>query len=100
MARRPCLDCGTPTTRKTSRCDRCEREHQAHRNRRRVHYQGGYRARREALRLAAPDGPCWICGERIPRAEWTADHVIASDPSSPLRPAHRRCNSARGAGGG
>ena len=30
------------------------------------------------------------------REEITADHIVAGDPTSPLQPAHKSCNSRRG----
>lgn len=40
---------------------------------------------------------CHLCGEGYrPLDPWTADHLIPSDPTSPLAPAHRSCNSRRG----
>ena len=49
---------------------------------------------------------CALCGELIPFHAFTADHIVpvalggaAMDPGN-LQPAHRGCNSARGARGG
>lgn len=69
-----------------------------------------YRARSRALkaRTAREDLPCWLCGRPIdtdlpwkdPQA-FTADHVEALATGGALlgelRPAHRACNSRRGA---
>ena len=40
---------------------------------------------------------CHLCGGGYKADDpWQADHVIAGDPTSPLAPAHRSCNAARG----
>lgn len=99
MAAKRCA-CGAFTT-KGPRCSACEARHQAERNASRPHYAGDYRARARALRAAAnadPSTTCWLCGGTArPDDPWTADHVVAGDPASELRPAHKSCNSARGA---
>jgi 5-methylcytosine-specific restriction endonuclease McrA len=48
---------------------------------------------------------CWLCGGGIGVGEYSVDHLIPQsvNPSLTwdldyLRPAHRRCNSSRGAG--
>lgn len=69
-----------------------------------------YVKRREGLKRIARrrNTPCWLCGEPIHfDADWkhplsfTADHVhaVANGGSmlGELRPAHRSCNSKRGA---
>ena len=39
----------------------------------------------------------WLCGGgAVPGDPWQADHVIPGNPDSPLAPAHRSCNAARG----
>ena len=66
-----------------------------------------YIARTKALRRKRL--PCWICGQPIDyEAHWkesvsfTADHVhpmkLGGKLYGELRPAHRGCNSSRGAG--
>lgn len=73
----------------------------------------GYRWRKLVARLREELPPvCWLCRGPIDRRlpakhadSWTADHVIplieaphlAMEPSN-IRPAHRRCNSAKGDG--
>ncbi|MFJ8818196.1 HNH endonuclease [Amycolatopsis thermoflava] len=64
---------------------------------------------KQQLKALFPLGPCWICGHLIPPdvppnhpLEYTADHVVPrSKGGRPTlensRPAHRRCNSQRGA---
>jgi hypothetical protein len=66
-----------------------------HREPRRQHYKGDYPKRAALVRATATH--CWICGGTA-RADdpWTADHIIAGDPQSPLLAAHRSCNSSRG----
>jgi 5-methylcytosine-specific restriction endonuclease McrA len=57
--------------------------------------RNGYRSR--FYRAQPKDGICWICG--LPGAD-TRDHIVPlSKDSSSLatRPAHRSCNSSRGA---
>jgi len=40
---------------------------------------------------------CHLCNEGARYNDpWTADHLIAGDPNSELRAAHRSCNSRRG----
>jgi len=61
----------------------------------RPHYAGDYRKRAKQIRDNATT--CWICGKGYnPKDPWTADHLIAGDPNSPLAAAHRTCNSRRG----
>ena len=94
---RPCLDCGTLTPNRT-RCETCRIARQRARVRGpRLHYAGDYAKRARLVRQG--EGPCWICGryELEPGDIWTADHLIPSNPDSPLAKAHRSCNSSRGA---
>lgn len=94
---RPCSKCGTPSLH-GSQCPDCAAQAERIRSRKRGtrHYTGDYRARAAAVRAAATE--CWLCHEG-PRPDdpWTADHVLPGDPASPLLPAHRSCNSRRGA---
>ena len=94
---RPCLDCGTPAP--ASRCATCNTRRnagkEAQRNPlRKTLYDSAYRKEAKLVRENAT--VCWVCGEG-PRATdpWQADHVRGGDPSSPLLPAHRSCNSRR-----
>ena len=58
-------------------------------------YAGDYRKRAKAVRDSA--NVCWLCGGGVrPNDPWQADHVIPGDADSPLAPAHRSCNAARG----
>jgi len=53
--------------------------------------------RKQALEVRANATTCWICDQGPkPDDPWTADHVDAGQPTSPLLPAHRSCNSRRG----
>ena len=82
---KPCLDCGTLTP--NTRCHTC---HQASRK----HYKGDYAQRSRQVRDTATH--CWICGQPAkPNDPWTADHYYPGDPTSPLLPAHKSCNSRR-----
>ena len=69
-----------------------------------------YRARRDALKRIAmrKNLPCHLCGDTIDytapytdRRAFTADHIEAiatgGSMTGPLKPAHRSCNSRRGA---
>lgn len=103
MPKRRCIQCGTLTDR--TRCPTCQRAKDRERNARRPHYHGDYQRRRNELVAAAHawGWPCAICHQPLhPDLAWphpdstTADHVNPGDPNSPLRPAHARCNSARG----
>lgn len=96
---RPCLACGK-LTHFGSRCESCsgERERRRSRERGQRHYTWEYRVRAKAVREAAD--ACWICGEGARLNDpWTADHLIPGDasPGAVLLPAHRSCNSRRGA---
>ena len=100
MSQRPCLRCGTLTTR--TRCPTCTTIHETQRtrNRQRPHYTGPYQRHSQKLRqqwTADPYTTCWICGNHAqPGDPWTADHVNPGQTDSPLAPAHRSCNSQRG----
>jgi hypothetical protein len=101
---KPCLDCGGLTT-LGSRCEKHQAERDAtraalapqrkYKNKpRREHYMGDYKARAKAVRESAVY--CHLCGDSARALDpWTADHLIAGDPLSPLLPAHRSCNSRR-----
>jgi len=83
---RPCLNCGNLTTRIT-RCEHCQRHHDSL-------YDADYRRRAERIREHATH--CHICGEGArPDDPFTADHIRPRDPSSPLAPAHRSCNTRK-----
>ncbi len=92
---RPCLGCGVLTH--GSRCGACKRPRAAHRA---AYNLTDYRKAREALKSQYPHVVCYVC-ER-PGAD-TLDHVVslAKDPSGGGQanwlPAHRACNSRKGA---
>lgn len=91
---RPCIQCGALVRSKT-RCADCERKRQATRNQARQYYKGDYAKRARLVRQSAL--VCALC--HLPPTSTdplTADHVEPGVPSSPLRAAHRSCNSARG----
>lgn len=91
---RPCIVCGTLAIGKT-RCIDCERKWQKNRNAKRLHYKGDYQRRAREVRQTAV--LCALCGDGVrPDDPMTADHITPGDPLSPLRAAHRSCNSARG----
>ena len=94
--RRVCLTCGTLTS-NGSHCENCAQQKERTRSRQRGtrHYTGDYRRRAAQVRANATE--CWLCHEGAKADDpWTADHVVPGDPTSPLAPAHRSCNSRRG----
>jgi hypothetical protein len=95
MIPKPCLGCGKTIT-IGSRCAKCKSYFDGLRPKKeRPHYKGDYKKRAKFVRDTAV--ACWICGEGYKHNDpWTADHVVPSDPSSLLLPAHRSCNSRRG----
>lgn len=97
--KRPCTRCGVLSL-NGSQCEECAAKAERIRSRARGtrHYTAEYRRRAAEVRATATS--CWICGEGArPDDPWTADHVIPGDrtPGTPLAPAHRSCNSRRGA---
>jgi len=85
--RRPCLNCGTLTTR-TTRCETCQSHHDSL-------YDSDYRRRAQHIRATATI--CHICGlGALPDDPFTADHIIAGNRLSPLAAAHRSCNIRKG----
>lgn len=103
MPPRPCIQCGTPTTR--TRCPACERTHQAKRNARRPWYQDPhYQATRHAMQASLPL-TCHLCREPITTPQ---DLHVDHDPPAAtvtdwracdLKPSHAACNLQRGQGG-
>ncbi len=89
----PCLDCGLAGPWKDRHGVRCPPHAEAHESKRRKAYKA------PAYRATPTGGVCWLCGK--PGAD-TKDHVRplskggTNDPSN-LRPAHRACNSRKGA---
>lgn len=97
----PCVDCGK-LSRNGTRCelhqaqrDRARDVPKAARKRATGQYGGDYRRKAKLIRENAEY--CWLCheGARVDDP-FQADHVIPGDPESPLLPAHRSCNAARG----
>jgi 5-methylcytosine-specific restriction endonuclease McrA len=92
---RICLDCPATFTGTGSRCDGCSKAKERVRNglpSRRAYQDPAY----QAIPLG---GTCWLCGE--PGAD-TRDHVVSiarggTNAPSNIRPAHRACNSSKGA---
>lgn len=90
----PCIDCRVLC--QSTRCAKCKRIKEQVRNSRRVHYKGTYRS--EAAKVRQQAQACWLCGEGARAGDpFTADHVNQSVVGSVLLPAHRSCNSRRGA---
>ena len=99
---KPCLSCGQITS-GANYCafhqaarESFEQERQRARKAGRTLYRSAdYQRRSKAIRESAT--VCHLCGEGARLNDpWTADHLIAGDVASPLAPAHRSCNSARG----
>lgn len=100
---KPCIDCGQLT--RTTRCEQHTKQlNQAkeqardtpeRRAKKRTMYGWQYQQARKALKATATE--CWICRQPFtPNDRIEADHLTPGDPHSPLAPAHRRCNQARG----
>ena len=93
--RRPCLDCGTPTSR--TRCTTCTRTRSRERSRARPTrqaqgYDRAYEQARADLHLEHGPPCVWGCG----RTATTADHyppIQAIGPHLGLVPACQPCNS-------
>jgi hypothetical protein len=104
MARfpKPCLDCGALTTgglyclRHATARETLKNERERVRKAGRTLYRSPeYKRIARLIRDTAT--VCHLCGGGYRQGDpFTADHVIAGDPLSPLAPAHRSCNSARG----
>ena len=58
-------------------------------------YGGDYRKRARAVKAAATH--CHICSKPFEYGDQVeADHIIPTDPTSPLGAAHRKCNQKKG----
>ena len=99
---KPCLVCGA-LTQGLTRCDKHQAEWQTleglrlqeMKARRPNLYDSQYRKKAKLVRETALF--CHLCKEPArPNDPFTADHLIAGDPDSPLAAAHRSCNSRRG----
>ena len=100
---KPCIECGT-----LSRATRCPQHQQAHdqakaarqdtparRAKKAALYNPAYKRQAQWIRNTAI--ACHLCGGGAkPGDPWQADHIVPSDPNSPLAPAHRSCNARRG----
>lgn len=99
---RPCLECQKLHIDYGDYCAACRREVQRRINnnpnrraRKQALYSSAYRAAAKIIKANATH--CHICKQPFEsRADITADHIIAGDANSPLAPAHKTCNSARG----
>jgi hypothetical protein len=99
---KPCLVCGQ-LTQGLSRCEQHQAEWQTlegirlreMKARRPNLYDSQYRKKAKQIRETALF--CHLCKEPARLNDpFTADHLIAGDPDSPLAAAHRSCNSRRG----
>jgi 5-methylcytosine-specific restriction endonuclease McrA len=105
--KRPCIEIGCPGLTTGTRCAEHERQRQQAKWSRNPNRDPEYRKVRQAYADRLPF-PCALCGDFIrvighgPES-LTLDHIRpwsvggTNDPGN-LRPAHKRCNSARGAG--
>lgn len=104
MAPRPCLDCGIPAM--GTRCRPCTAQRERVKWQRNPNQDAAYRKLREQVAASLPVA-CWIC--RLPITHQghdgqalTLDHIIpvsrgGSNGALNVRPAHKSCNSSRGA---
>ena len=100
---KPCLVCGELS--KETRCE-IHRAQFAEETRQRLAqlpkntdkaklYNSDYRKRAKEVRENATR--CHICKQTARAGDpWEADHLIPTDPDSPLLPAHRSCNRSKG----
>jgi 5-methylcytosine-specific restriction endonuclease McrA len=91
--RQPCLTCGTPS--QGAYCDEHRIDTRAMRDN-----SHAYRIAASEAKRSSPT--CWLCGQPFTELDpATADHVEplihGGDLLGELRPAHRSCNSRRGA---
>jgi hypothetical protein len=103
---RPCLQCNKLHKDKGDYCLACRQEKERLREanperiaRKRLLYGGSYPAKRKQMieEVLYRGLPCHICKQSFTGVgDITADHLDAGNPSSPLAPAHRSCNSSRG----
>ena len=99
---RPCLDCQKLHTDKGDYCLSCRKERNRKKEnnperkaRKKLLYNSNYRRAASLIKLTATH--CHICKEPFTnREEITADHLLPGEVNSPLAPAHKSCNSARG----
>ena len=99
---RPCLSCNQLHRDSGDYCVDCRkaREREKENNpKRKAHKAGLYNAeyQRLAKLVRANAVTCHLCNKGYIQGDpWTADHLDAGNPNSPLAPAHRSCNSRRG----
>lgn len=53
-------------------------------------YTSAYK--KQAKQLRNQGGICYLCGDVVPPGVGEADHIIPSNPQSPLAITHRKCN--------
>lgn len=90
MARRPCIQCGRPTS--GSRCSTCPSPGRDP-ARRRANYGAEHQRARRSLGATLPT-PCWYgCGRILSETDdWVAAHEVDGDPHSPRQVTCRACN--------
>ena len=100
---KPCIRCGKLSRQAT--CQECHLQSERERDKLRdsdpqrklkkaTLYGTQYRKQRELLKIRG--GICYLCGQVVPPGTGQADHLIASDPHSPLAITHAFCNQSRG----
>jgi hypothetical protein len=57
-------------------------------------YNAAYKKQRDLLKSRG--GICYLCGEVVPAGTGQADHILPSNPDSPLAITHSFCNQSRG----
>lgn len=97
MAKRPCLDCGTPTP--GTRCPGCQQHWDRARNARRTHYQGDWPALSRRIRDEWVGAHGWWCPgwqtPAHPSTDLTVDHIDPRSPASGYRVLCRSCNARK-----
>lgn len=96
---KPCIDCGKLS--RANRCPDCTKLRQKakdsdpeRRAKKAALYNTDYRKRRDLLKKYG--GVCYLCGDVVPPGTGQADHIIPSDPNSPLALTHSFCNESKG----
>jgi len=100
---KPCMKCGKLSRQAT--CQECHLTSERARDKIRDHdpqrklkkatlYNSQYKKHRNIL--IAGGGICYLCGGVVPPGTGQADHLIASNPQSPLAITHAFCNQSRG----
>lgn len=62
----------------------------AYRLKKKTLYTSTYK--KQAKQLREQGGICYLCGDIVPPGVGEADHIIPSNPQSPLAITHRKCN--------